>query len=120
MSRTKQEKLLFRKIRIRKKLFGTTSRPRLSVYRSLQHIYAQIIDDTEGKTLVSASSLSPEIKKELKGLKKTESARLVGKLLAQKAIAKSIKEVVFDRGGRRYHGRIKALAEAARENGLKF
>jgi large subunit ribosomal protein L18 len=120
MSKTKQEKLLFRKQRVRKKIFGTSIRPRLSVYRSLKHIYAQIIDDSKGVTLVSASSLSPEIRKDLKNVTKTECAKIVGKLLAKRAIEKNIKEVVFDRNGRLYHGRIKALAESARESGLKF
>ena len=120
MSRTKQEKLLFRKQRVRKKIFGTSIRPRLSVYRSLKHIYAQIIDDSKGITLVSASSLSPEIKEDIKHTTKTECAKIVGKLLAKKALEKNIKEVVFDRNGRIYHGRIKALADSARESGLKF
>ena len=103
-----------RQFRIRKYLVGTTERPRLAVYRSSAHIYAQIIDDSAGKTLVSESDL------ELKKLMKTDKALEVGKQLAAKAIKKGIKEVVFDRGGFLYHGRVKALADGAREGGLKF
>lgn len=103
-----------RQFRIRKYLSGTTERPRLAVYRSSAHIYAQIIDDSVGKTLVSESDL------ELKKLMKTDKAMEVGKKLAEKAVKKGIKEVVFDRGGFLYHGRVKALADGAREGGLKF
>ncbi len=106
--------------RVRKKIFGTPERPRLAVYRSLRHIYAQIIDDTAGRTIVSASTLSPEIRDEVKGKTKTEQAALVGKLIAQRAINAGVEKVVFDRRGFKYHGRVKALAEAAREAGLKF
>jgi large subunit ribosomal protein L18 len=101
----------------RVKVFGTKEKPRLCVFRSLRHIYAQIIDDTEGKTLVSASDL--ELKKK-NGLKKVEIAREVGKLIAKKAIERKIERVAFDRSGYKYHGRVKALAEGAREGGLKF
>jgi len=115
---------LRRKKRIRKKIFGTPERPRLAVYKSLKHIYAQIIDDTIGHTLVAASSLSPEIREKIAELKakggKTEVARAVGELIAKKALEKGIKKVCFDRGGFKYHGRIKALADAAREAGLNF
>jgi large subunit ribosomal protein L18 len=111
---------LKRKSRIRKNLSGTTGRPRLSVFRSARHIYAQIIDDLQGVTLVSAGSLSPEIKDKLSGLKKMEAAREVGKLLADKAKSKGIEQVVFDRNGFLYHGRIKTLADSCRENGLVF
>jgi large subunit ribosomal protein L18 len=111
---------LKRKSRIRKNLSGTTGRPRLSVFRSARHIYAQIIDDLQGVTLVSAGSLSPEIKDKLSGLKKMEAAREVGKLLADKAKSKGIEQVVFDRNGFLYHGRIKSLADSCRENGLVF
>ena len=112
----KVKKRLRNKARIRKKLFGTANRPRLNVFRSGRHIYAQIIDDSSGKTLESYSSLK------IKGEKITASkkAQQVGQKLAQKALDKKIKTVIFDRGGFIYHGRIKALAEAAREAGLKF
>jgi large subunit ribosomal protein L18 len=109
------------KIKIRKKISGTPEKPRLSVYRSLDNIYAQIIDDTTGKTLVAVSSLTPEAKAEVKSIKgKIKKSKLVGNLLAKKALDQNIKNVVFDRGGFRYHGRVKALAEGAREGGLVF
>jgi large subunit ribosomal protein L18 len=111
---------LKRKRRIRKNLSGTDSRPRLSVFRSSRHIYAQIIDDLQGVTLVSAGSLSPELKDKLGGLKKIDTAREVGKLLADKAKSKGIEKVVFDRNGFLYHGRIKSLADSCREHGLVF
>ncbi len=106
--------------RIRKRIFGTPDRLRLNVYRSLKHIYAQIIDDTKGHTLVSASTLEPDIREKIKGLSKTERAKIVGKVLAERAIAQGITKVVFDRGGYKYHGRVRALAEGAREGGLQF
>jgi large subunit ribosomal protein L18 len=107
--------------RVRSKIFGTPERPRLSVYRSLKHIYAQIIDDTKGHTLVAMSSLSKEIRDKVKEAKtKTEVSRIVGLALAKKAFEKGITKVVFDRNGYKYHGRVKALAEAAREGGLIF
>ena len=109
-----------RKYSIRKKINGTGARPRLSVYRSSKHIYAQVIDDTTGETLAAASTQSPEIREELSGKEKMERAALVGKLIAQKTIAKEITSVVFDRNGFIYHGRVKAVAEAAREGGLAF
>jgi len=110
-----------RKKRVRKKVFGTPDRPRLSVYRSLKHIYAQIIDDTKGHTLVSCSTLSPELREEIKGkTKNKEAAKKVGFLLAKKALENGIKKVVFDKGYFKYHGRVKALAEGAREGGLEF
>jgi large subunit ribosomal protein L18 len=110
-----------RRRRVRGKVFGTPERPRLSVYRSLKHIYAQIIDDTKGHTLVAVSSLSKDLKDELKNAKtKTDVSRIVGLFLAKKALENNIKKVVFDRNGYKYHGRIKALAEAAREGGLEF
>ena len=105
-----------RHLRVRKKVFGTPERPRLSVYRSEKNIYAQIIDDINAVTLTSASSLDKSI---AKGGNK-EGAKLVGELIAKNALEKGITEVVFDRGGHLYHGRVKALAEAARENGLEF
>jgi large subunit ribosomal protein L18 len=106
--------------RIRKKIEGTAARPRLSVRRSLSHIYAQIIDDASGKSLLNLSSLSPEVKTAAEGKSKTETSKELGKLVAQKAIAAGIKTVVFDRGGYLFHGRVKAVADAAREAGLEF
>jgi large subunit ribosomal protein L18 len=105
-------------LRVKKKVFGTPECPRLVVYRSLKHIYAQIIDDTKGVTLVAASTLDPSLKGEYGGNK--EIAKKVGLLTAEKAKAKGINNVVFDRGGLIYHGRIAALAEGAREGGLEF
>ena len=106
--------------RVRKRVFGTPARPRLNVFRSLKHIYAQVIDDERGHTLAAASTLDPELRPRLKGLKKTEQARLVGELVAKRALARGIKQVVFDRGGYRYHGRVRALAEGSRAGGLEF
>ena len=109
------------KVRVRKKIFGTPERPRLSVYRSLNHIYAQIIDDASGKTLVASSSVSKLLSKTVEGKKAmNERAKLIGKDLAIKATEKNISQVVFDRNGYLYHGNVKALAEGAREGGLKF
>lgn len=109
------------KVRIRKKISGTAERPRLTVYRSLTHIYAQLIDDVAQKTLVAASSLSKEIEEDIKSAKgKSAKSKKVGNLLARKALENKISVVVFDRNGYQYHGRIKALAEGAREAGLKF
>jgi large subunit ribosomal protein L18 len=105
-----------RKIGIRKRISGSPSRPRLTVFRSATHIYAQIIDDTQGKTLVSANSLSEKIEK---GGNK-DGAKAVGAALAKKAVAAGITQVAFDRNGYKYHGRVQALADGARENGLKF
>jgi large subunit ribosomal protein L18 len=110
-----------RHVRLRKKVSGTTERPRLSVFRSLHHIYAQIIDDIQGVTLVSASTVEPEIQKQIsKNGGNVAAAKLIGTTIAQKALGKGIKQVVFDRGGQIYHGRVKALATAARESGLEF
>ncbi len=109
-----------RHLRVRKKVSGTPTRPRLNVYRSLEHIYAQIIDDTTGMTLVSASTVDTGLRGELASSKKTEQAKQIGKALAERALQKGIKEVVFDRGGYPYHGRVKALAEGSREAGLVF
>lgn len=106
--------------RIRKKVFGTSSKPRLSVFISLKHVYAQLIDDEHGRTLVSASTLDKELKDTLKDKTLTEKAKAVGKLIAERALAKGIDKAVFDRGGYKYHGRVKALAEEARNAGLKF
>ena len=109
-----------RHVRVRARVRGTATRPRLCVFRSLNHIYAQIVDDSAGHTLVSASSLDAEIRDKVTGKKKTESAELVGSLVAQHALNKGIKQIAFDRGGYKYHGRVKALAEAARKAGLDF
>ena len=106
--------------RIRKKVSGTDVRPRLGVFRSLKHIYAQLIDDNTGSTLAAASSLSDEFKKKSKTTSNQEAAKIVGELVAEKAIAKGFKQVVFDRGGHPLHGRVKALAEGARDKGLEF
>ncbi len=106
--------------RVRAKVKGTSSRPRLCVFRSLKHIYAQVIDDVLGHTLTYASTLAPEIKDKTVGKEKRGKAELVGSLIAERALNKGITQVVFDRGGYKYHGRVKALAEAAREAGLKF
>jgi large subunit ribosomal protein L18 len=106
--------------RVRAHASGTPERPRLSVFRSLRHIVAQVIDDAAGKTLASASTLDPEVRAQLGDLNKTGQAKLVGKVLAERAQKAGIKQVVFDRGGYRYHGRVKALADASREAGLDF
>ena len=109
-----------RHARVRLNLAGTVQRPRLAVFRSVSEIYAQVIDDAEGKTLVSASSVDKELRDQMKDKKKAEQARLVGKLVAERAKNKGIKAVVFDRGGFQYTGRVKALADGAREGGLQF
>jgi len=106
--------------RIRKRMSGTPERPRLAVFRSQSHIYAQLIDDDAGRTLCSASSLDKELKGDAKRGADVDSAKKVGQLIASRAKEKGIEAVVFDRGGFQYHGRIKALADAARESGLKF
>lgn len=109
------------KTKIRKVISGTQERPRLSVYRSLNNVYAQLVDDASGKTLVSASSLSKELKEEIQKAKgKVSKSKAVGTLVAKKALEQNISSVVFDRNGYRYHGRIQAVAEGAREGGLKF
>lgn len=109
-----------RHARVRAKVKGTPSVPRLCVFRSLNHIYAQVIDDWQGNTLASASTLDPEIKSMVDGKKKATRSELVGSLVAKRALSKGINKVAFDRGGYKYHGRVKALAEAARQGGLKF
>jgi len=109
-----------RHIRVRKNLQGTSERPRLNVFRSLSAIYAQVIDDQTGRTLLSASTVDHELREKVKGLKKSEQAKLVGQTIAERAKSKGIQAVVFDRGGYRYIGRIKALADGAREGGLQF
>ena len=109
-----------RHARVRKKVTGTAETPRLSVYRSLNHVYAQDIDDTKGVTLCSASTLEKDVKTAIAKLNKTDAAKAVGKKLAEKALKKGIKNVVFDRGGYLYTGRVQALADGAREAGLNF
>ncbi|MEJ2012980.1 MAG: 50S ribosomal protein L18 [Anaerolineales bacterium] len=106
--------------RVRSKVAGSAERPRLNVFRSLNQIYAQVIDDQSGKTLAAASTLQESLKPKLKGKSKTEQAKLVGEAIAEAAKEQGIKQVVFDRGGYRFHGRVRALAEAAREAGLEF
>jgi len=109
-----------RHVRVRKNLMGSAERPRLNVYRSLSAIYAQVIDDQAGKTLASASTVDRDLREKVKGLKKSEQAKLVGQTVAERARNKGIQTVVFDRGGYRYSGRVKALADGARESGLQF
>ena len=122
MDRIKEKrfKRIRRHLRVRKKVFGTAQKPRLSVYRSLMHIYGQLIDDTRGVTLLAVSSLTKDLREQLKGKKKTEQAMIVGEYLGKKALEKGITQVVFDRGGFLYHGRVKAFADGARKAGLKF
>jgi large subunit ribosomal protein L18 len=117
---SKREARYRRHARIRAKVVGEASRPRLCVFRSLNHIYAQIIDDSRGHTLISASTLDPEMKAEINSKNKSSQAGLVGALIAKRALNQKIKQVVFDRGGYKYHGRVKALAEAAKKEGLKL
>ncbi|MBT9159446.1 MAG: 50S ribosomal protein L18 [Dehalococcoidia bacterium] len=109
-----------RHLRTRRKVRGTAIRPRLCVFRSLKYVYAQLLDDTSGQTLTSASSIDPELRAHTQSKTKTEDARLVGALLGRRAQDKGIEQVAFDRGGYKYHGRVKVLAEAVRETGLKF
>lgn len=116
----KNKDRIVRHKRVRKTVVGTTERPRLNVYRSLNNIYAQIIDDSKGATIVSASTLDKEVIELIKGKNKTEAARIVGEVVGKRAVAKKIKEVVFDRGGYLYTGRVQAVADGARASGLKF
>ncbi|MEE8356027.1 MAG: 50S ribosomal protein L18 [Anaerolineales bacterium] len=118
--RTRGDARKRRHLRIRKKVFGTSERPRLNVFRSLNEIYVQVIDDTKSHTLISASTVDKELKKKFKGMTKKEQAKLVGQTIADRAKDKGIKSVVFDRGGYKYIGRVEALADGARENGLQF
>lgn len=106
--------------RVRKSVSGTSERPRLSVFRSLRHLYAQVIDDSIGKTLVCASTVDGEVAAQVEGMNKVQQAGVVGKVLALRSLSEGITKVVFDRGGYKYHGRVKALADAAREGGLEF
>lgn len=116
----KNEERLRRHSRVRKKVSGTAETPRLSVYRSLNHIYVQVIDDTKGVTLCSASTMEKEVKGAVKDMNKTDAAKFVGKKVAERALAKGVKAVVFDRGGYLYTGRVQAVADGAREAGLNF
>jgi large subunit ribosomal protein L18 len=116
----RQDARIRRQARVRKKVLGRGGRPRLCVFRSSAHIYAQIIDDERGVTLASASTLTASLKEALKGLKKTAQAKLVGQAIAEAASGQGLKDVVFDRNGFLYHGRVKALSEGAREAGLNF
>jgi large subunit ribosomal protein L18 len=120
MKETRTEARRRRHVRVRKKISGSVQVPRLSVFRSLKHIYAQIIDDGAGCTLVSSSTLDADVRDQIVGLSKIEQAKLVGKRLAEKALSSGVTQVVFDRGGYLYHGRVKALADASREVGLEF
>jgi large subunit ribosomal protein L18 len=123
MTETRNEARRRRHKRVRQRIAGTTSIPRLCVFRSLKHIYAQIIDDDAGQTLVSASTLDKDVRAELaelEGQGKMDQAKVVGRRLAEKALSKGVKQVVFDRGGYVYHGRVKALADASRKGGLVF
>jgi len=106
--------------RVRQRVAGTDQRPRLCVFRSLHHVYAQVIDDSAGRTLVSASTLDPKVRAQCKTGGNVAAAKVVGKAIAERALAAGVSQVVFDRGGYKYHGRVQALAEAAREAGLKF
>ena len=118
--RTRGDARKRRHLRIRRNVFGTPEKPRLNVFRSLNEIYVQVIDDTKGHTLVSASTIDSGLNKKFKGMTKKEKAKLVGQTIADRAKEKGIKSVVFDRGGFKYIGRVAALAEGARENGLQF
>ena len=109
-----------RHIRLRNKVSGTPDRPRLAVFRSLRHIYAQVIDDSRGVTLAAASSTEPEVRSQRDGKPKSQTSKLVGELVAKRAISNGVTAVVFDRGGYKYHGRVKVVADAAREGGLSF
>jgi len=119
-SQKRYESRVRRHARVRKNVSGTEVRPRLNVFRSLRHIYAQIIDDDAGCTLVSASTIDRELRDAVDGMEKTAAAEAVGKVLAERAKAKGVTQVVFDRGGYQYHGRVKALADGARKGGLEF
>jgi len=120
MAKNRSAARIRRHARVRKHISGTPERPRLSVFRSLSEIYAQVIDDEAGKTLASASTIDSELREKVKDLKKVEQAQLVGEAIAERAKDAGVTRIVFDRGGFRYTGRVKALADAARENGLQF
>ena len=118
--RSRNEMRLIRHLRLRQKLSGTAEAPRLAVFRSLKHIYAQVIDDNKGMTLVAVSTREKSVSEQLQGTGNIEAAKFVGKLVAERALEKGIQAVVFDRGGHMFHGRVKALADSAREAGLKL
>jgi large subunit ribosomal protein L18 len=118
--KNRSEARIKRHVRVRINVQGTQQRPRLSVFRSLSEIYAQVIDDSAGHTIASASSIDQELREKMKGLKKSEQAKMVGKTLAARAKDRGVQTVVFDRGGFKYSGRVKALADGAREGGLEF
>jgi large subunit ribosomal protein L18 len=118
--KNRSEARIKRHARVRISVQGTSQRPRLSVFRSLSEIYAQVIDDNSGRTIASASTIDQELRGKMKGLKKSEQAKIVGKTLAERTKDKGIQAVVFDRGGFKYSGRVKALADGAREGGLEF
>ena len=120
LQKEKQKRLERRKFGIRKSLFGSTERPRLSVFRSDKHIYAQLIDDYAGKTIAAAASTTADVRGDLRNGGNIEAAKRVGRVIAERAKAAGITKVAFDRGGRKYHGRVKALADAAHEGGLQF
>jgi large subunit ribosomal protein L18 len=119
-AKTPRAKRVRRHLRVRKRVTGTPQRPRLSVFRSLTHIYAQVVDDSSGRTLVAASDIDPGVRPQRAGKPKTEVAKAVGKAIGERATAAGLTRVVFDRGGFQYHGRVKALADSAREAGLEF
>jgi large subunit ribosomal protein L18 len=118
--KTGRVRRITRHVRVRRRVSGSAERPRLCVFRSLNHVYAQVVDDAKGVTLAAASSLDPEIREQRDGKPKSQISTLVGKLIAQRAKEKGVSTVVFDRGGHKFHGRTKALADAAREGGLVF
>jgi large subunit ribosomal protein L18 len=118
--KSREDQRKHRHRRVRAKISGTAERPRLNVYRSLVNIYAQVIDDSTGHTLVSASTIDPEVAGLIKGKAKSEAAKIVGEVVAKRAKDAGVSEVIFDRGGYQYHGRVRALADGAREGGLKF
>ncbi len=120
ITKRNRQAYLKRKFRIRRKIRGTTERPRLTVFRSAKHIYAQIIDDESGKTIASACSIEKKLRDDVKDLKKAEVAEKVGALVAERCLAKNVEKVVFDRNGFVYHGRVAKLADGARKKGLKF
>lgn len=120
MKLTRKESVRRRHRRVRRKVLGTSERPRLAVFRSHQHIYAQVIDDTRHHTLAAASTVEPELRSELETGANCDASARVGQLIAERTVALGIQQVVFDRGGNLYHGRVKALADAAREGGLNF
>jgi large subunit ribosomal protein L18 len=120
VSEKRRKARLHRHRRVRAKIAGTAERPRLNVYRSLSHIYAQVIDDEQGNTLAAASTVEPDLRAQVTGKNKTEAAKVIGRAIAERAKAAGVETVIFDRGGYKYHGRVKALADAAREAGLQF